>query len=349
MKILLILFATTFLFAKTQVELKQEFSARAEKEKWTFTYDEKVLGENPVFNATQAGQYRTGFKKIMGKFKKGFTYDSLKDMDVPLPAEWDWRTQATLLPVRNQGNCGSCWAFSTIAATYDALAIKGKFPATGPLSEQYLVDCATDMYGCDGGMPEAFNWVKAPKGAPLNSDYPYTAQDGSCKMAGKVIAGQIQEWHYIGESDRLPTIDEMKKAIYTYGPISVTVCANGPFVSYTSGIYNACSQCTTNHMTDLVGWSDAGKYWIMRNSWGSSWGENGYMRIKWTGSNGQLCNRLGEDSVYVKVDEKIVPPTPKEFEMSVTDVITIKVKMNVNAKYTIEEAKKILQPIMDQE
>lgn len=320
-----------FLVLMSVFTLAESMQTRAEKEKWEFKFDE-----------SQVGKYATGLKKVLGVYKKGFTFVELKDVDVDLPKKWDWRENGLKVTVRNQGNCGSCWSFSLVAVAQHALMLKGKNPPPGLLSEQYMVDCATDMYGCNGGMPDAARWLVAPKGAPLLSDYPYTARDGRCEMANKTVAGSILEWHYVGESDRVPTIEEIKKAIYLYGPVSVTVSANSAFSAYTSGIYNACSQGQTNHMVVLTGWDDDTKTWVLQNSWGTSWGEGGFMRIKWTDSQGRLCNRVGEDTVYVKVDEKPVPPTPKEFQMT-TESGTIVYKMNVNAKYTIEEAKKVIQ------
>lgn len=307
---------------------KSLLDLRAEEEKWTFKYDE-----------TQLGKFQTGFKKSK---KKAFSYDNLRNLTEDVPSKFDWRERG-VHPIRDQGNCGSCWAFSIISSTQDALNLLGK-GVGGLLSEQYLVDCATDMYGCGGGMPSAFKWVTIPKGAPLLSDYPYRASDGRCQS--KKIEGSVLEWHYIGESNRNPDIEEMKKAIYLYGPISVTVAADNAFVAYKSGIFNACSSGQTNHMTNIVGWDDSGEYWIMRNSWGSSWGEQGFMRIKWKGRNGALCNNLGEDSVYVKVDEKPIPPTPKEFDME-SNTLELVVTLKSNAKYKVEDAKRILKPFLE--
>jgi C1A family cysteine protease len=111
----------------------------------------------------------------------------------------------------------------------------------------------------------------------------------------------VKSWGYVsGSSSRSPTVDQIKAAIYQYGPVAVTVTANMAMQGYSGGIFNGCTSMGTNHMVVLVGWDDKTQSWILRNSWGADWGEDGYMRIRYN------CSRVGEEASYV-VPEPMTP------------------------------------------
>lgn len=187
----------------------------------------------------------------------------------------DWRDNGAVNEVQDQGQCGSCWTFSTMASFEGA-----HFIATGNLekfAEQQLVDCVRLMHGCNGGnVAVAFNYLKKHD-AMYETQYKYTAKDGTCEyMAGTGMR--------VSESFTVPTQDaeSMKEAV-TSSPVSVAIQADQRvFQTYKSGIFDSAS-CGTqlDHATNVVGWGEelGRQYWIMRNSWGSSWGESGYMRI----------------------------------------------------------------------
>lgn len=280
--------------------------------------------------------YATGYK-FDPTYKHTFTYESLKHVDIEIPDEYDLTDK--LSPIRNQGSCGSCWAFSITAMLRDALIIRGlKDP--GALSEQYLVDCARDMYGCGGGMPEAAAWIITPKGAPLLSEYPYTARNGRCQT--KPIAGSALEWHYIGQQGRIPDVSEIQKAILLYGEVSTTVAVDNAFAGYSGGVFHG-NYKGINHMTDIVGWSKKGGYWRMRNSWGTGWGINGWGNIAYG------ANAIGTDAIFVKVVE--IPPAPpvpviREFGLESTN-LHIKVTLSPDNKQKLEDAKKLIQTFLD--
>jgi hypothetical protein len=195
-----------------------------------------------------------------------------------LPATFDWRDKVTLSPIENQGSCGSCWAFSTAATFQD---VKRIFGETEDLSEQYLLSCANpSQWSCNGGF-FAHDAHKSPRGGVLASEYPYTAKDTTCKSSIN-YRWKLSSWAYLQGGEN-PTVDEIKAAIYKYGPVSVGVAVDDSFSSYTGGIFQGTGFTNLNHAVNIVGWGDG--YWIMRNSWGTSWGENGYMRLKF-GANG---------------------------------------------------------------
>lgn len=190
----------------------------------------------------------------------------------------DWTTVPGVVnPVENQGQCGSCWAFSATAAVESAYAIAKK--NLNVLSEQQLVDCSSSYgnNGCNGGlMDNAFKYLIAVGGQELNSDYPYTAVNGSCKFAAGKIAENINNYQDVTQN----SCKSLQQQVLT-GPVSVAVQANA-WQTYTGGIF-AVSTCGTqlNHGVVLVGYINCSgtNVYKVRNSWGASWGEQGYIRL----------------------------------------------------------------------
>lgn len=197
--------------------------------------------------------------------------------DLELPDRWDWREQGVgVMEARSQGSCGSCWAFGSTAVVESAIASLDQQIVN--LSEQHVLDCS-GKGSCGGGW-WAYNLFLSP-GAVYEQDYPYKAYKQYCK--------QNLEHHYTIESwHTLPSgnIEQMKAAIYKYGSVGVTMSVCGSIPGYGGGVYDSteCNYYSTNHIVTLVGWDDTVLHnsghgvWIMRNSWGTSWGENGYAR-----------------------------------------------------------------------
>ncbi|KAL3886609.1 hypothetical protein ACJMK2_026593 [Sinanodonta woodiana] len=206
-----------------------------------------------------------------------------------LPTTVDWRTEGYVTGVKNQGQCGSCWAFSTTGS------LEGQhFKKTGKLvslSEQNLVDCSQEEGndGCQGGlMDQAFDYVIENKGIDTEESYPYTAKDGVCKFKKANIGAtevSCMDIEHGSESD-------LQMAVATVGPISVGIDASHlSFQLYKSGIYveSACSSVNLDHGVLVVGYGDNGcdGYWLVKNSWGTSWGMQGYiMMIR---NNDNMC------------------------------------------------------------
>ena len=199
-------------------------------------------------------------------------------------ANKDWRTEGAVNPIKNQGQCGSCWAFSATAATEAAWKIKGN--SLLDLSEQALVDCSGSYgnYGCNGGwMDYAFQYNK-DKGTALTSAYPYTAVTGTCQAYTTQFKGT-------GYFD-VPVNDgtQLTNAV-TSTVVSVAIDAYG-IMSYTSGIFNGPCGTSLNHGVAAVGYGNQNGqlYWIVRNSWGTSWGEQGYFRmVRDLGAGAGMC------------------------------------------------------------
>ncbi len=214
---------------------------------------------------------------------------------VVLPASFDWREQGMCTPVRNQGGCGSCWAFATVGVMESAILIDSG--VSQDLSEQYLVNCNRSNYSCNGGWwAHSYHHNTAGLsggiGAVLESAKPYIAKNVAC--GGPFVHPYVlNDWYYVDGSVAIPSTDAIKQAIYTYGPVSVAVYVNYAFQAYTSGVFNGCAAGTINHAVVLVGWNDEDQAWIMRNSWGPNWGESGYMRIAYG------CSKIGYGACYV--------------------------------------------------
>jgi C1A family cysteine protease len=210
----------------------------------------------------------------------------LKLSDPPLHV--DWRTAGKVNPVKDQGQCGSCWAFSAVGESETSIAI-----ATGKLvdlSEQEVVSCDTKFdAGCAGGnMDDALDWIIKKGGIASTADYPYTSgktgKDGKCQVVGD-IAGSISAYEKIAKKDELSMISAA-----AVSALSVGIDASGiGFMLYNGGVFDdskkECKPGARDHGVVVVGYEAGtqrpleGGFWLMRNSWGEDWGEQGYMNV----------------------------------------------------------------------
>jgi len=218
-----------------------------------------------------------------------------------LPSSFDWRTSSSLPPIRNQGSCGSCWAFATVGAL--ECAIKLKDGVAADLSEQWLISGNAEGWGCGGGWfahdyhlrGAAAHDPYGDNGAVPESAFPYVAADVTCN-GPYPHSYWLDNWAYIGSGAGVPTVDQIKSAIVNYGPVSVGVYVNSAFQAYGGGVFNVNDDKTINHAVVLVGWDDSqgtSGVWLLRNSWSTGWGEGGYMRIEYG------CCRVGYAANYV--------------------------------------------------
>lgn len=198
------------------------------------------------------------------------------------PSAFDSRTQwpTCVHPVLDQGQCGSCWAFGATEALSDRLCIASSGKTNVVLSPQYLVNCDTNNYGCNGGyLNLAWNFLKT-KGAPLNSCVPYTATDGTCPT--KCADGSALTFYKAASVSSYTTPASIEAAVLATGPIEVAFTVYQDFMAYTSGVYkHTYGSALGGHAVKLVGWGVSGttNYWICQNSWGSSWGLQGFFWI----------------------------------------------------------------------
>jgi C1A family cysteine protease len=193
----------------------------------------------------------------------------------------DWRNQGAVNAVRNQGGCGSCWAFAAVAALEGATKVsKGSLPT---LSEQHLVDCSTSAgnHGCGGGLPSnALNWASRNGGVCTGSSYPYKGADGRCNT-------QCTKGATTGGAQGVSSSDAGMTGAINGRPVAVAIVASGrDFQNYRSGVFAGPCPGNLDHAVTAVGWND--QAYIVRNSWGSSWGQGGYIQMK----RGNTCGIL---------------------------------------------------------
>ena len=215
-------------------------------------------------------------KRLLGRLPSTFNEDEVVILEETNDTAVDWRTKGAVNPVRDQGGCGSCWAFGSTAAMEAEHFIVTK--SLLQLSEQQLVDCDTKSSGCNGGLESyAFSYLSS-HGQELRSAYPYTGKTGTCKFAAASAKVTVKSQTAVAAK----SVAQLKAAIAKQ-PTNVGVEADkSVFNAYKSGILNS-STCGTklDHAVVAVGYGNASgqDYYIVRNSWGSSWGESGYIRI----------------------------------------------------------------------
>ncbi|KAJ9168047.1 hypothetical protein P3X46_019621 [Hevea brasiliensis] len=203
--------------------------------------------------------------------------------DAVLPETKDWREKGIVSPVKDQGHCGSCWTFSTTGAL--EAAYHQAFGKGISLSEQQLVDCAGafNNFGCNGGLPsQAFEYIKYNGGLESEEAYPYTGKDGTCKFSLENVGVQVLDSVNI----TLGAEDELKHAVAFVRPVSVAFEVVSGFRFYKSGVYTSdvCGKTPmdVNHAVLAVGYGveDGVPYWLIKNSWGDNWGDNGYFKME---------------------------------------------------------------------
>jgi C1A family cysteine protease len=250
------------------VEMNAKTKARGYGASFGFTkFSDWSLREQKAIN---------GFVRNPNRAKNVIAIEK-RDVEQSAPSQpIDWVAKGMTTPVKDQGQCGSCWAFSTTETVESAILMSGK--SVKPLSPQEIVDCDSSDSGCDGGDPqEALGWVQQQGGQDTDACYPYTAEDGTCSSSQCTPAGNIKSVVPIAADE-----STMYQSLQQYGPLSVC-CDASSWSNYNGGVLTA-DQCgdDVDHAIQLTGYSpDQGGYWIVRNSWGADWGENGFIYLQY--------------------------------------------------------------------
>jgi len=192
-----------------------------------------------------------------------------------LAGEVNWVTKGAVSAVKNQGQCGSCWAFSTCAAVEGAYKLHGG--ALTNLAPQQLVDCDKTDSGCNGGlMDNGFKYIQS-NGICSMTEYPYTGRAGTCRASSCKSVTKVSSYSNVARSE-----SALASAVNSR-PVSVA-CDAEPWQFYHSGIFSQSCGTTLDHGILAAGYDTSAGYWLVKNSWGTSWGESGYIRLKY-GSN----------------------------------------------------------------
>lgn len=241
------------------------------------------------FRQTMNG-YNHTHRKLLRNDESMTGVSFITPANVELPKSVDWRHSGAVTEVKDQGHCGSCWAFSSTGA------LEGQhYRKTGilvSLSEQNLIDCSTKYgnNGCNGGlMDNAFRYIKENGGIDTEKSYPYEGIGDTCHFVRSSVGATDRGFVDIPEGDEL----KLKNAVATVGPVSVAIDASQEsFQFYSEGVYDEpkCSDQELDHGVLVVGYGtdkNGHDYWLVKNSWGTTWGDKGY--IKMSRSKGNQC------------------------------------------------------------
>jgi C1A family cysteine protease len=262
---------------------------------WTMGINKFADLTGEEFKALTTGGIRVPKKSLRAKAVGPFNLTAN-------PASVDWTTKGAVTPIKNQEQCGSCWAFSTTGSVEGAWFLaKGTLPS---LSEQQLVDCSTAQgnQGCNGGlMDDAFQYIITNKGITTEDAYPYSATGpNTCEAKGKPVAATLSGFKDVAVNDELA----LETAIVQQ-PVSVAVEADqSVFQFYSGGVMDSTCGTQLDHGVLAVGYgTDAGKgYYKVKNSWGSSWGEKGYIRL----GRGAKFNPSGQCGIQMVASYPVV-------------------------------------------
>jgi len=254
---------------KREIKL-QEMREVLEQEGHTFTVGDNEAMQYPLEQLCTLNPDLAGLDDIEHEWNND---DEIRNV-LALPSYY----MGYYTSIKNQGSCGSCWAFA-ICGVFEG-RLKQVTGYSYNLSEQYQLDCNTYGYSCNGGWFSSHNNHKYPYGARSESCYPYVAYKKSCSSACGVYA-RISSWYYVGSSSGVPTTTSIKTAIQAKGSVAAAVYADYYFQAYTGGTFTRNASGNVNHAILLVGWDDSKGAWRLKNSWGTGWGESGLMWIKY--------------------------------------------------------------------
>jgi C1A family cysteine protease len=244
--------------------------------------------------------------------KKDELQTDINNAPSPESAAFTWVSRNKVTPIKYQGQCGSCWAFTSAAVMEANFLIRKNWNLD--ISEQHILDCAeasqpvyrggqlvyikSKAGSCQGGWyGPVFEFYKTHSAA-LESQLPYQYKESNC-VASRTSQYKIVTWGYVKSDAGIPEVRAMKEALCKYGPIAACVKVTPAFQAYKSGIFDEFADCNgerdINHAITIVGWDDGKESYLIKNSWGPQWGDNGYVWVKYG------CNNIGYGAAWVVV------------------------------------------------
>ncbi|KAK3431226.1 hypothetical protein EUGRSUZ_E02718 [Eucalyptus grandis] len=229
----------------------------------------------------------TGFRAT-SRSSNSSAATTFKYSTTQVPDSLNWVEKGVVGSIKDQGECGSCWAFAATATVESMLAMKtGKLV---DLSEQQLIDCSKQNVGCKWGWTyRAYEYIAQNHGMTYESNYPYSGVEGPCnERAASIAVARLKGY------EKIPMSEDLVLQAVARQPVSVAIEGASPgFKQYSGGIFNGPCGETSNHIVVIVGYGktpDGVDYWLLKNSWGETWGEKGYMRmLRNSGVQGGLC------------------------------------------------------------
>jgi len=253
------------------------------------------------FMDLSVAEFRNLYLLPEGSFKQRSTdtdapYVNFGTENVAVPDAFDWRSKNAVTPTKNQGQCGSCWAFSATEAIESQWFLAGH-PLIS-LAPQQIVDCDKVDQGCNGGdTPTAYQYVISAGGMESETEYPYTGVDGTCAFKSAEIKASIESWTYITKNKNET---EMVQKLYALGPLSICVDA-ASWQFYVGGIVEHLCYQQLDHCVMITGYGNREDWlgrtvpvWNIRNSWGTDWGYDGYLYVE---RNEDLCGVADEVTI----------------------------------------------------
>ncbi|ESR59058.1 hypothetical protein CICLE_v10017565mg [Citrus x clementina] len=248
------------------------------------------LGTNQFSDLTNA-EFRASYagnSMAITSQHSSFKYQNLTQV----PTSMDWREKGAVTSIKNQGGCAACWAFSAVAAVEGITQISSGNLIR--LSEQQLLDCSSNgNSGCVAGKSDiAFKYIIKNQGIATEADYPYHQVQGSCGRE-HAAAAKISSYEVLPSGDEQALLKSVSMQ-----PVSINIEGTGQdFKNYKGGIFNGVCGTQLDHAVTIIGFGtteDGTKYWLIKNSWGDTWGEAGYMRIQ---RDEGLCG-IGTQAAY---------------------------------------------------